>query len=148
MAYHYRLETLLTVRRNFEEQAKQRLARELFVLENHQLHLRELVERRLALCAAFEERQQQTISAPMFGFYVEAIHLKNREIVFQNQAVLAQQELIEGARAELLARVRARQVVERLREKDFLRWRQEVAKKEQVEGDEQVMMRFGREERR
>ncbi|MDA8159846.1 MAG: flagellar export protein FliJ [Desulfobacteraceae bacterium] len=148
MAYHYKLETLLAVRRNFEEQAKQRLARELFVLENHQRHLRELVERRLTLCAAFEERQQQTISAALFGFYVEAIHLKNREIAFQNQAVLAQQGIIEGARAELLAKVRARQVVERLKEKDFFRWRQEVARKEQAEGDEQAMMRFGREERR
>ena len=145
MAYHYKLETLLTVRRSFEEQAQQKLAHELFVLENHKKYLAELEEQRLDLFAVFEERKKKTISAAMFSFYVEAIHLKNRQIAFQHTAILAQQEMIETVRRDLLAKVKARKVVERLKEKDFLAWKEELARKEQVESDEQAVMRFGRE---
>ena len=144
MAYHYKLETLLTVRRNREEQAQQRLAHELFVLENHKKYLASLEEERLELYTALEERKRTTMTAGMFSFYVEAIHMKNRMIAFQHNAVLAQQELIEGVRAELLVKVKARKVVERLKEKDFLAWRQEVLRKEQIESDEQAVMRFGK----
>lgn len=144
MAYHYKLETLLTVRRNFEEQAQQRLAHELFVLENHKKYLTDLEEERLALFATLEERKRQTMTAALFTFYVEAIHMKNRMIAFQHNAILAQQELIEGVRADLLAKVKARKVVERLKEKDFLAWQQEVLRKEQIESDEQAVMRFGK----
>lgn len=145
MAYRYRLETLLTVRRNFEEQAQQRLAHELFVLENHKQHLAELEEERLGLFATLEERKKQTMTAAMFSFYVEAIHMKNRQIAFQHNAVLAQQEMIETVRADLLNKVKARKVVERLKEKDFLAWQQETIRKEQIESDEQAVMRFGKE---
>lgn len=147
MAYQYKLETLLTVRRNFEEQAQQRLAHELFVLDNHKRYLEELEAQRQDLATTLEERKKETMSAALFTFYMEAIHMKNREIVFQHNAVLAQQEIIAGVRADLLAKVKARKVVERLKEKDFLLWRQEVARKEQIESDEQAVMRFGKEVR-
>lgn len=145
MAYHYKLETLLSVRRNFEEQAQQKLAHELFVLANHKKYLAELKEQRLALFATLEEKKQQTMSAAMFSFYTEAIHLKNRQIAFQHNAVLAQQEMIESVRADLVQKVKDRKVVERLKEKDFVVWRQEMLRKEQVESDEQAVMRFGKE---
>ncbi len=145
MAYHYRLETLLTVRRSFEEQSQQKLAHELFVLENHKKFLADLEGQRLDLFAVFEERQKQTISAALFSFYVEAIHLKNRQIAFQQTAVLAQQEMVETVRRDLQEKVKARKVVERLKEKDFLAWKQELIRKEQLDSDEQAVMRFGRE---
>lgn len=145
MAYQYKLETLLSVRRNFEEQAEQRLAHELFVLANHKKHLAELEEQRLDLFAALEEKKKQIMTAAMFTFYVEAIHGKNRQIAFQHNAVLAQQEMIETVRADLLVKVKARKVVERLKEKDFFAWRQEILRKEQIESDEQAVMRFGKE---
>ncbi len=145
MAYHYKLETLLTVRRNFEEQAQQRLAHELFVLANHKKHLAELEEQRLELFAALEEKKKQIISVAMFSFYIEAIHLKNRQIAFQHNAVLAQQEMIETVRADLLVKVKARKVVERLKEKDFLAWRHEMGRREQIESDEQAVMRYVKE---
>lgn len=145
MGYQYKLETLLTVRRNFEEQAQQKLAHELFVLANHKKYLAELEEQRLDLFAIMEEKKKQTMTVAMFSFYVEAIHLKNRLIAFQQNAVLAQQEMIETVRAELLVKVKARKVVERLKEKDFFVWRQEMIRKEQIESDEQAVMRFGKE---
>jgi len=145
MAYRYKLETLLTVRRNFEEQAEQRLAHELFVLKNHQQYLAELEEQRIVLFETLEERKKQTMSAALFTFYVEAIHAKNRQIAFQKNAVLAQQEMIETVRADLLVKVKARKVVERLKEKDFLVWQQEMLRREQVESDEQAVLRFGKE---
>ena len=114
-------------------------------MANHKKHLVELEELRLALFAALAEKQQQTISAAIYSFYVDAIHLKNRQIAFQHNAVMAQQEMIETVRAELVVKVKARKVVERLKEKDFLGWKQEMIRKEQVESDEQAIMRFGKE---
>ena len=121
------------------------MAHELFVLANHKKHLAELEEQRLDLFAVLEEKKKQTISAAMFSFYVEGIYLKNRQIAFQQNAVLAQQEMVETVRADLLVKVKARKVVERLKEKDFLAWRQEMLRKEQIESDEQAVMRFGKE---
>lgn len=145
MAYHYKLETLLTVRRNFEEQAQLKLAHELFVLKNHKQYLAELEEQRLELYTTLEERKKKVLSAALFSFYVEAIHAKNRQIAFQNNAVLAQQEMIETVRADLLTKVKARKVVERLKEKDFLVWQREMLRLEQIESDEQAVLRFGKE---
>lgn len=146
MAYHYKLETLLTVRRNIEEQCQNKLAHELFVLENHKQHLVDLKARRSNLFEALEEKKKQAMSVAMFSFYVEAIHNRNRQISFQENAIEAQKAAIEGVREELAQKLRERKVVERLKEKDFLAYSKELQRKAQVESDEMAVMRFGRTE--
>ncbi len=142
MAYHYKLETLLNVRRNIEEQAQLKLARELYVLENHKAYLIELQTKRLEALDTLTSYKQGTMAAAMYSFYVENIERKDREIIFQYQAIAAQEQAIAVVRAELVARMKERQIVERLKEKDFKLYRQEELRKEQKESDEQAVLRF------
>ena len=146
MAYHYKLETLLTVRRNIEEQCQHKLAHELYVLDNHKQFLSDLKQQRLDLFATLEEKKCETMSAALFSFYVESIHNKNRQISFQKNAIEAQKQIIEEVRAELAEKMKERKVVERLKEKDFIAYSKELQRKAQNESDEMAVMRFGREE--
>jgi|GEM_PF-1649344 len=144
MAYHYKLESLLRVRQNLEEQCQHKLAHEFFVLDNHKKYLDELRQQRLDFFAALEEEKKKVMSVAMFSFYVEAIHIKNRHIAFQKTAIEAQKAAIENVRAELAEKIKERKVVERLKEKDFLAYTRELQHKIQVESDEMAVMRFGR----
>lgn len=142
MAYHYKLETLLRIRRNFEEQCQQKLAHELFVLENHKNFLDELKAQRQGLVDKLDILKSQVVSVPMYSFYVDAITNKDRQIVFQNRAIKVQEGVVAEVRKELLEKVKKRKVVERLKEKDFMAYEKEMLRKEQVESDDQVIMRF------
>ena len=146
MAYHYKLETLLAVRRNIEEQCQNKLAHELFVLENHKQHLVDLNSQRIGLFEKLEEKKKQAMTVAMFSFYVEAIHNRNRQVSFQETAIEAQKSAVEDVRVELTEKVKERKVVERLKEKDFLAYTKELQRKAQVESDEMAVMRFGRQE--
>ena len=145
MAYQYKLETLLNIRRNFEEQCQQKLAHENFVLDNHKQYLADLYTRRRNTVAVMGDSKQKVMPAPLFTFYVEAIRNKDREITFQQNAIAAQEEMVAQVQAELLEKVKERKIVERLKEKDYLAYMKEVAVKEQNENDEQAILRFGRE---
>lgn len=142
MAYHYKLETLLNVRRNIEEKAQLKLAHELYVLENHKAYLIDLQKKREEALEILSRYKQGTMAAAMYSFYVENLERKDREIIFQYQAIAAQEQAIAGVRDELVARMRERQIVERLKEKDFQLYRQEELRKEQKESDEQAVLRF------
>lgn len=145
MAYHYKLEALLTVRRNREELCQNRLAHELFVLENHKQYLVDLQNQRSELFETLEKKKEETLSVAMFSFYVEAIHNRNRQIAFQMTAIEAQKAAVEEVRAELAVKMKERKVVERLKEKNFIAYTKELERKAQVESDEMAVMRFGRE---
>ncbi|MFW8600931.1 flagellar export protein FliJ [Desulfobacterota bacterium M19] len=142
MAYRYKLETLLNVRRNVEEQAQLKLAHELYVLENHKAYLIDLQAKRLEALEALSRYKRGTMAAAMYSFYVENIERKDREIIFQYQAIAAQEQAVAVVRDELVARMKERQIVERLKEKDFKLYRQEELRREQKESDEQAVLRF------
>lgn len=146
MAYHYKLETLLRIRRNFEEQCQLKLAHELFVLENHKKFGEELKGQRQGLVAHLDLLKSQTVSVAMFSFYVEAITNKDRQLAFQRRAIKVQEAVVTEVRKELLEKVKERKIVERLKEKDLIAYEQELRHREQLESDDQVIMRFGHEQ--
>ena len=59
MPFHFKLESVLTVRRNIEEQAQLDLAREQMVLQNHQLRLAGMKEKRVQLSVDMENRKKK-----------------------------------------------------------------------------------------
>ena len=145
MAFHYKLETLLRIRRNYEEQCQQKLAQELYVLENHKQYLDELHGKRKSTVESMENRKKKEMSAGLYSFYVESISNQDRQIVFQNNAIQAQQGVVAQVRAELFEKVKERKIVERLKEKDHQEYVEDLHRKAQIESDEMCMLRFGRE---
>jgi len=143
MAYHFKLETVLGLRRNLEELAQQKLARELTRLEERELRLVALRQQRQELIADFEEEKQRQMLAPVFAFYVEGIYRKEQEVEAGQAQVAAQQGAVVQAREELTGKVRDKKVMEKARERDYQKFLLAGLKKEQNEADEQMVLRFG-----
>lgn len=144
MAYHFKLETVLGLRRNLEELAQQKLARELTLLEEQKLQLASLRQQRQELIIEFEEKKRRQMSAPIFAFYVEGIFRKEQEVAAGRALVEAQQGAVALAREELTAKVQDKKVMEKAKERDYQKFLLAGLKKEQNEADEQMVLRFGR----
>jgi flagellar FliJ protein len=145
MPFLFRFETLLGLRQSLEELAQQNLARELAVLAGQQRRLEELRLLRRSLIAEFEEKKHRLLAAPLFSFYMEAISVREQEIAAGRLLVQDQQQMVQQKRLELTERVRERKVLEKTREKDRQRFIREQLHKEQMEADEQMVLRFGRQ---
>ena len=144
MAYHFKLETVLGLRRNLEELAQQKLARELTLLEEQKLRLAALQQQRQELIAEFEEKKQRQMLASVFAFYMEGIFRKEQEVAAGLGLVETQQGAVIQAREELTGKVRDKKVMEKARERDYQKFLLAGLKKEQNEADEQMVLRFGR----
>ena len=145
MAFVFRLETVLNVRRSREEQVQQKLGHELFVLENHRQYLEELKQKRAETAEQFDQRKKQNMVASLFSFFVEALRHLERDVEFQKNAIQAQEQTVQKVREELTEKVKERKIVERLREKDHLEYLKEVQRKEQNDMDEMAVLRHGQE---
>ena len=146
MAYHFKLETVLGLRRNLEELAQQKLAKELVLLEERKQMLVTLRQQRQELIAEFEEEKRRQMLVPVFAFYVEGIFRKEQEVEAGQAQVELQQGAVVQARLELTAKVRDKKVMEKARERDYQKFLLAALKKEQNEADEQMVLRFGRRE--
>lgn len=146
MAYQFRLETVLVYRRNLEEQAQLDLARELRVLADHQSALADLRDTWQRMAEDFDERKKKGMNASFFSFCMESLRHKEWEISAQVEIIRKQEGIVEKLRARLAERVKSRKVIEKAREKDYLKYMQEVLRKEQNEGDEQAILRAGRQD--
>lgn len=144
MAYHFRLETVLGLRRNLEELAQQKLARELTLLEQQQMQLAALKQQRQELIAEFEEKKHRQMLAPIFAFYVDGIFRKEQEVEAGQARVQAQLGAVARAREELTSKVQDKKVMEKARERDYQKFLLAGLKKEQSEADEMMVLRFGR----
>ena len=144
MAYHFKLETVLKLRRNLEEVAQQKLAKELLRLDVHNRRLAEVQKARVDLIAEFEEKKKEPILAAFFTFHMNSISQREREIEGVLQMIASQQKAVLLARQELTEKVKGKKVMEKAKERDFQKFQQEELKKEQNESDEQMVLRFGR----
>ncbi|MFZ5772301.1 MAG: flagellar export protein FliJ [Desulfurivibrio sp.] len=144
MAFHFRLEAVLTLRKNLEEQAQLKLAREQLMLQRHQLRFAELQEKRRELCEAMEERKKKTMSGSLFLFYMEAMRIQELQLRILQTTIAAQQQVVEKVRSELAEAMKKRKTIEVLREKELQKYLQETRRREQNESDEQALLRHGR----
>lgn len=144
MAFHFRLESVLTVRKNIEEQVQLKLAREQMMLQKHQLRFAELQDKRRELCEAMEERKKKPISGSLFLFYMEAMRIQELQLRILQTTIASQQQVVEKVRSELTDAMKKRKIIDVLREKELQKYLHEMRRKEQNESDEQALLRHGR----
>ena len=144
MAYHFRLETVLTYRRNLEEQAQLRLAGEQMILDNHFRRLGELEESRIRIADDLEERKKQMMTFLRFRFYQNLFENNEREARRRNSMIESQRQIVETARQELEERIRDRKIMENVRTRDYENFQKESLRQEQNESDELALLRYGR----
>ncbi len=144
MAFQFKLEQVLSYRRNLEEQAQLNLAKEKVILDNFKRQLARLRSERLAFINSLEERKKKSIPAVEFSFRQECIDAKEFEIEEQIVVVEKQKRIMEKARFALFEKVKERKIIEKLREKNLQEYTTESLRKEQSELDEKATIRFGR----
>lgn len=144
MPFHFKLEPVLTVRQNIEEQLQFRLAREQMILNGHKVRLVDLETRRQGIIADFEEVKKQPLSGARFGYFMDSIRIKEEQIRIQENTVRSQEQVVEEARRKLTLAMQQRKIVEVIREKQLQNYLFDVRKKEETENDEQVILRHGR----
>lgn len=144
MTFQFKFESVLSLRRNLEEQAMLKLALEKDVLDDLVKKLARLQRERLALIDALEEKKKQSISIALFAVYMEGIGRKETDIEDQTAAIDRQKRVIEKARYALFEKVKERKIIEKLREKEYRDYLREDARKEQHENDEKTTLRHGR----
>ena len=145
MAYQFKLEAVLNYRRNLEELAQQRLAKELNILEGHINWLASLEVQLQEMIDSLEERKKKPMLSPLYALFRQSIDNKEREIKVQGNMIASQRKVVEQARVTLAEKVKKRKVMEKARERDYDKYQLEVLKKEQNESDEQMVLRFGRQ---
>lgn len=144
MAYRYRLELVLKYRRDLEELAQQKFARQQVLLDAQQKRLEDLRLERRTMMADFERRKAEPILAPLFSAFVENLHFKEGDIDAQAEVVRVQQQAVAEAREELAEKMKKRKVLEKVRERDYQKHVQEEVRKDQKENDEMMVLRHGR----
>lgn len=144
MAYHFKFETVLGLRRNLEELAQQKLAGELLLLEEQKLRHAALKQERQGMITRFEEEKRRQMLAPFFALFVEGIFRKEQEIEACLLLLKERQAAVVRAREALACRVRDKKIMEKAKERDYQKFLLADLKKEQKEADEQMMLRFGR----
>lgn len=145
MAFQFRLESVLTLKKNEEEQIQLKLAREQMMLQHHHLRLTGLQEDRNRLGNLMEERKKKPMPTNLFLYYMEAMRVQVLQIHILKNTIAAQDKVVESVREELARATRARKTIELLRDKELARYLAESRRKEQNESDEQAILRHGRE---
>jgi flagellar protein FliJ len=145
MAFRFRLESVLTYRRNLEELAQQDLAKEISLLNKLSNDLVIFNEQRLQIIADLTRMQQEGAEGNMLLFYSDCLQGKDFQIAAQHQKIEEQKKEVEKVRAVLAKKVQERQIIDKTREKALQQYKKEELLKEQNENDEQAILRFERE---
>ena len=135
--FQFKLEALLTHRRHIEKEKQRRLAQVQQEIQILQRHIRETQ----TLIAA----ENRTLGTRELTGHLDMQYIAHEKrfvgalavrIALAMQKLAALEPTFAAARAELLAAARARKVIEKLREKQFARWRLEQERKEAAVIDE------------
>jgi flagellar FliJ protein len=142
MPYHFKLETILNLRRNLEEQAQLRLAAEQRTLAGHTEKLDDLQRDRVLMINEMERRKKKKMTGAMFSLYMDGVINQDWRIQVQHNTIKAQEQVVEQARQALFSAVQQRKIMDKVKEKDFLQYRQEELRREQIDNDEQAVLRY------
>lgn len=144
MAFQFRLEAVLTIRKNIEEKVQQKLAKEQMMLQNHQLRHADLLQERQQLSEDMEERKKKPLHGSIFLYYMEAMRVQELQLRMLRNTIAAQQQVVDRVRVELTEAMKKRKTLDMLREKEYKKYQTEERRKEQNESDEQALLRHGR----
>ena len=148
--FKFRLEALLTHRRQVEKEKQRRVAQ---IQQEIQAVVRHIQETQTRIAAENRTLGTRELTGRLDMQYIA--HEKRFVGALAVRISLAMQKLagleqtLAAARAELLAAARARKVIEKLKEKQLARWRMEQERKEAAVIDEigtQLAVRSGAEE--
>src|SRR5215212_2764963 len=133
----FRLEPVLKQRKREERDKQRELAVRELVVVNLQIELKRLDD---ALRSASDDLRNNHLTGSIDMSFLTAhrrfllsMQRQGRGVV---QQIAAAQVQVDDARRKLAEAAKQRKVIERLRERHLLRWREDLARREQAEMDE------------
>ncbi len=142
MAFAFRLEKVLSVRRLQEEAAQQELVRVRQELSRANAALTALEDELLTASHEVDDLKRSDELTPE-ALYLHSLHVAGlrRRIEQARHAVAAAAAEAEAAAAQLVDAHRAREALERLREREEATWRREQGRRESLQIDEIAVTR-------
>lgn len=128
--YQFKFEPLLNHRRYQEEVLQKELADLKKRLQSEQHQLRRLKKKKRRNVQLLEARQKQGRPASELKLYVDFIDHLTAELKAQAERVMEAQRRFDATRQELMAAMKKRKVLEKLKEKGQQAYEQTQSKKE------------------
>ena len=141
--YQFNLEPLLNHRRYQEEILQKELADLKIRLESENEKLWALRDKKRKTVLQLQKKQTDGRPASEIKLYIDFVEQLSKEMVAQRQKVLSAERDFSRKRQELVAAMKKRKILDRLKEKGLQAYEQEQLKKERSMMDEVAAQRFG-----
>ena len=139
----FSMENLLRIKIKFEDQAKAEYGIQMAILRQEEEKLQDMERRKEEM----QEQLKEQVSAVLDLFRIRQLEAGIENIKYnmnlQKVVIANQQRKVEQARKKLDEAMKERKTYEKLKEKEFEIFKQEVNAQEQKEIDELVSFRFG-----
>ena len=142
--YRFKLEALLNYRRHQEEVCQQELAQTERHLFDERRKLRQLIEEKRNNTKKLQAGQKIQISVSLIILSINYIRQLSRNIEKQTACVRAAIRQVNQKRSELVMTMKKRKILEKLKEKEQLDYRQEMLQNERKILDEVASIRHVR----
>ena len=143
--YRFKLQALLNHRRHQEELSQKELADAQRKLSAAQEHLRRLKKDRRDNVQILQARQKERHNTSNILIYINYIEQLSQEIEAQHEQVSRASQAVRQKRDDLIAVVKKRKTLEKLKEKEWLAYQQTMMKAERKFNDDVAAGRHIRE---
>ena len=143
LRFEYRMQNILDIKYKLEETEKQNFAAALQRLRNEEEKLQHLVMRRDRYASEYEQLLVGKLDFLKIEQCANAIDFLNEKITDQEQVIRNRSKELEQARQKLNQVIQERKMHEKLKEKQFEQFLQELSMQEIKEIDEVVSYQYG-----
>ncbi|MBO5484171.1 MAG: flagellar export protein FliJ [Lachnospiraceae bacterium] len=144
----FSMENLLQIKSKLEDQAKAEYGIQMAILRQEEQRLAELEQRKLSMQEQLKEQISNVLDLFRIRQLEDGVENIKYNMNLQKVVIANQQKKVESARMKLDEAMKERKTYEKLKEKAFEVFRQELNAAEQKEADELVSFRFGNTEER
>lgn len=144
----FSMENLLQIKSKLEDQAKAEYGIQMAILRQEEQRLAELEQRKLSMQEQLKEQISNVLDLFRIRQLEDGVENIKYNMNLQKVVIANQQKKVESARMKLDEAMKERKTYEKLKEKAFEVFRQELNAVEQKEADELVSFRFGNTEER
>ena len=142
MRFSFPFETLLNMKKNLEELSQMRLAKKMNQLREQEQAIQRVVKEILSSEQGLREKIGQGMKASEYVVYKVYEEDLTRELQLKKEARKQTKKEIEAEQKILIQLMKERKMFERLKEKQWKRFRSQVEKLDQKNSDEMVITRF------
>lgn len=144
----FSMENILQIKYKLEDQAKAEYGMQLAILRQEELKLESLRQRRDAMQEELKKQVSDVLDLFRIRQLEDGVENIKYNMNLQRIVIADQQRRVDQARMKLDEAMKERKTYEKLKEKAFEVFRQELLAQEQKEVDELVSFRFGSTEER